>query len=365
MSSKAQAQVTFHWIYVVLAGAVILLFFAGIVVRQKSVAERGLTADVNRILETILAGAGVSEKTKNVIDTSGLADLTLYFSCTEGVGEFGIVGGSSRAQNARDPLFAPEKIKSPQLITWSLPYAFPFKIIDFLYVTAPTIKYAVFSLSGSFDELEEEFQDVGNVVHLQTPEAYANLAPEQYFHIRIVTDGSLDLISQGVPLKLRSLDDERVTLVEVLDGSGESGGRARYYQKKGSAWQQQGEVKFLSLGGEKDPAAFAAIFAGTPEQYRCNMQKALTRLELLTRLYQKKEEQLEGYYFGKGQSTGSCMNILVNNPLNNVKDTLKTLVENTQGCRLEIADSCQALRTAAEKLRTLNEPLGLDCIPLY
>ena len=150
MPSKAQVQVTFHWIYVVLAGAVILLFFAGIVIRQKSVAEQELTADVTRILETILAGAGVSEKTKNVIDTSGLADLTLYFSCTEGVGEFGIIGGSSRAQNTRDPLFAPEKIKSPQLITWSLPYAFPFKIIDFLYVTAPTIKYAVFSLSDSF-----------------------------------------------------------------------------------------------------------------------------------------------------------------------------------------------------------------------
>ena len=374
MPSKAQMQVTFHWIYVVLAGAVILLFFAGVVVRQKSLAEKELTADVVRIMETILAGAGVSEKTKNTIDTSGLSDLTLYFSCTESVGEFGILGGSSRAQNARDPLFAPQKIQSPQLIAWSLPYVFPFKIVDFLYVTAPTIKYAVFSLTLSdspFDELEEEFRGIGNVVHLQTPEAYANLAPEEYFHIRVVTDVP-DLHAQAVPQRLRSLDDEQVSLVEVL------GEKAIYYQKKESFWQLQGEANIFSLGntaslsgggssrGARDPAVFAAIFSGTPEQYQCNMQKTLQRLELLVQLYQKKEEELELYYASKGESSGTCMNFLNSNPARkNIEDALMVLRNNVKSCTLGASAACSELIVAAEQLRDLNEQLRLDCIPLY
>ncbi|MBI2666157.1 hypothetical protein HYX13_00945 [Candidatus Woesearchaeota archaeon] len=374
MSSKAQVQVTFHWIYVVLAGAVILLFFAGMVVRQKSVAEKELTSEVVRIMESILAGAGVSEKTKNVIDTSGLADLALYFSCTEGVGEFGILDGSSRAQNARDPLFAPQVIKSPQLVAWSLPYAFPFKVIDFLYVTAPTIKYAVFSLNPSndlFDDFEEEFRDVGNVVRLQTPDAYASLASEEYFHVRVVTDVA-DLHLQSVPLQLRSLDDEEVSLVELLEE------KAVYYQKKGTMWQQRGEVEIFSLGNgddfsdgmgdssAKDPAVFAAIFAGTPEQYRCNMQKALWRLELLVPLYQKKEERLEWHYIGEGESTGTCMNFLTSNSARkNIEDTLTHLKESAEGCRRGSAGSCTELIAVARELRILNKEMGLDCIPLY
>jgi len=42
-----------------------------------------------------------------------------------------------------------------------------------------------------------------------------NFAPEEYFHIRVVTDVP-DLHAQAVPQRLRSLDDEQVSLVEVL-----------------------------------------------------------------------------------------------------------------------------------------------------
>ena len=78
---KAQIQVTFSWVYILIAGAVILLFFIGIVVKQKSISEENLATDVVRVMESIFTGAGVSEKTKNFVDISGLADYTLYFNC--------------------------------------------------------------------------------------------------------------------------------------------------------------------------------------------------------------------------------------------------------------------------------------------
>ena len=56
---KAQIQVTFNWVYILIAGAVILLFFIGIVVKQKAVSEENLATDVVRVMESIFTGAGV------------------------------------------------------------------------------------------------------------------------------------------------------------------------------------------------------------------------------------------------------------------------------------------------------------------
>ena len=89
-TKKGQIQVTFNWFYVLIAGGVILLFFFGIVMKQQKVSEENLAYDVVRIMESIFTGAGVSEKTKNFIDTSGLVDYTLYFNCDEGTTDFGI-----------------------------------------------------------------------------------------------------------------------------------------------------------------------------------------------------------------------------------------------------------------------------------
>src|SRR3989344_3370187 len=99
-SKKGQIEVTFNWVYVLIAGAVIILFFVGIAVKQKASSERALSSDVVRIMESIFTSAGVSEKTKNIIDVSGLSEYTLQFSCSDGVSEFGVTEiGSQRRQN--------------------------------------------------------------------------------------------------------------------------------------------------------------------------------------------------------------------------------------------------------------------------
>ena len=87
---RGQIEITFNWIYIVIAGAVILLFFFSLVVKQKQISEERLSNEVVQIMSSILTGAGVSEKTKNFIDASGLADYILYFSCDAGISEFGI-----------------------------------------------------------------------------------------------------------------------------------------------------------------------------------------------------------------------------------------------------------------------------------
>ena len=109
---RGQVQITFNWIYILIAGGLILLFFAGIIVRQQSLAEERLAGNVVNTLETIFTAAGVSEKTKNFLDTSGIADLTLEFTCEEGVGRYGLLEQGISVQDSVLPLFAPAQLQS-------------------------------------------------------------------------------------------------------------------------------------------------------------------------------------------------------------------------------------------------------------
>src|SRR3989338_1793666 len=112
---KAQMEITFNWVYILIAGAVILLFFVGLVARQKVVSEERLSGEIVEVMSSILVGAGVSEKTKNFIDVSGLADYTLYFQCLDGISEFGIKDRPARTQNSIDPVFAPRESQSSRI----------------------------------------------------------------------------------------------------------------------------------------------------------------------------------------------------------------------------------------------------------
>ncbi len=359
MAKKGQVSITFHWVYVLIAGAVILLFFVGIALRQKSVAEKELTADVVRIMESIFASAGVSEKTKNTIDASGLAEYTLYFDCAEGTSEFGIKGAEYRAQNAVDPLFAPAEIQTQQLLTWSLPFKFPFKVIDLLLITSPDISYPLFFLQNPvLEEFAEELSKTKNVEHFQTPVQYENTDPQRFFQVRIVSDGSLDLHSRNVPVKLRTLEDSRVSLVELI------GNRVLYFQKAGSRWSAQGQSEILFLDSDPQAASFAALLSGTAEQYVCNQKKILRRLLLVSEVYQEKVEVLKDYYTSQGEPRGVCMTHLALNTEKNVELTLQQLKENTEACLL--AEGCSDLVQAAKDLQELNQQLELsDCIALY
>src|SRR3989338_10327302 len=147
---RGQIEMTFNWVYILIAGAVILLFFVGLVVRQQASSEQRLTVDVVESMQRIFTAASVSEKTKNFIDTSGLADYTFYFDCKEGVGEYGIEGGTARVQIPHDPIFAPATFQTSLIITWSLPYEFPFKVMDLLFVTSKNTQYYVVGEGNGF-----------------------------------------------------------------------------------------------------------------------------------------------------------------------------------------------------------------------
>ena len=358
---KGQAEVTFHWVYILIAGAIILLFFVGLVIRQKAVSEERLGEDVIRILESIVVGASVSEKTKNFVDTSGLSDYTFEFRCEGDYAGFGIRGGKFE-ELPIEPVFSPKEIRTAQMIFWSLPYRLPYKVIDLLIITSANTKYVVVG-SGS---LYTELQNATEGLNFDFVTDLDKIVPGKNFHVRIIDLTGTGIVSLPDPLK--TFRDDQVSAVSL------SGSQATYYQKKGSGWEKGETMGIISLGGEKDAAKYAAIFAGDAESYRCNMMKVFKRMRYINEIYLGKTEEIIHHYDSilplTGQETDrariqGCL-LTLGEPAASVKNLLKiSMSSELTKCELNYA-SCNLLPRHAQDLISLNNQLQYQaCIQIY
>ena len=363
-NKSGQVQLTFSWIYIMLAGAIILLFFVGLVFKQQAAAEESLAFDVVQVMDSIFTGAQVSEKTKNFIDVSGLADYTLSFTCEDGLSEFGIKGQSSPVQNVVDPIFSLQEIKTTLLILWSLPYKLPFKVIDFMFVTSINTKYFILGDGNGFsEEFYNSTQDFNRVL-VSDP---AEINPEKNFQVRIIDlDGVYVQSGQPIPEKLSSLDDNKVTAISFTASN-----MVNYFQKEGKFWKQTNlnPVQIISLSGERNAAKYAAIFAANDKVYKCNMNKAFLRLKYLIEIYEEKAKEIESHYNlnPELQLNKDCLNYIQKGGYEqNINGALESLKNIVSGCLLK-PSLCGDLLPPAEDLKQANINLGEkgDCLTLY
>ncbi len=354
--AKGQIEITFHWFYVLIAGAVILLFFLGLVIQQKASSEERLSTEVVRLMESIFTAAEVSEKTKNFIDTSGLSDKTFYFDCEQGTGSFGIKEGSYRSENPVTPVFAPAEIQAPELITWSLPYHLPFKAADLLLVTSKTTKYV---LKGERDFI---------IKFMNSTEGLNR----EYVLEEIPTSGG--------ETKVRLVDVGGTTIVENSPAPAvESGvillpGEVVYYTVANGRWKRTGSVPLITFPSDKSipSSQYAAMITEDAQSYTCNMKKTFQRLSHVTEIYQRKAQELTTYYTGR-EGMEDCLAVFTDPQL---PITLNRAITNhlqilQGGCLQQENDAqayqqCAGLSSSAEAIAGLNKQLQeKGCVALY
>ena len=137
---KAQVEAQFNWIFILIAGGLILAFFSYVVIKQKAASEIKLAGKITKQLNTVLTGAKVSSGATELIPISK-ADIR--FSCND----YYIGAASQRLGNR--VVFAPEFINSDKIITWALDWNLPFKVNTFLYLTSPLTRYIVIGDSST------------------------------------------------------------------------------------------------------------------------------------------------------------------------------------------------------------------------
>ncbi|MBI4149499.1 hypothetical protein HY491_03550 [Candidatus Woesearchaeota archaeon] len=281
--SKGTIEVQVHWIFIAVAGSLILLFFAGFAVTQKRAGEQSELAGLQRNLQTIVAGAEAGAGSDTRLRVPG----GITYSCdgfSVGLGDVGDV-----------IVFAPTELSSAQneIITASREWRLPFRVANFLYVSSPAVRYIIVDddpgRESKADALFRALPDAKFVTKEKISISDIDkIADQRNTKIRLVFFGSMPSL-----LSLPGITDtprEDISAVVIMSSGNtiDGTGTVQFFTYGGGTFTNTGNpLPFL-----KQESVMGAVFAGTAEIYTCGMQRALERLSLVAEMYGKRAKAL-------------------------------------------------------------------------
>jgi hypothetical protein len=272
---KGQIDIQFNWVFILLIGVIILSFFVGIAIWYKNTQEQKISGLIVLELESLLKAAKESPKTAR---ETTLPDITLTFTCSpDDCSDYGCAsdfsgGGISRSTET-EILFAPLTLSGTTLITWALEWQLPYKIANFLYVTADSVRYVIV-----YDEdhqetaiavtslLAENSYITKETVRVEQPSDFS-ITDKNDAYVRIVA--FLDKGSLSETAIDSALDEKEWDLI-YIDGSEDSG----------TITFNDGDAVYVGL-----PALLGAVFSSDLAFYQCNIKKAGLQATVVGEVY--------------------------------------------------------------------------------
>lgn len=289
--SKAQIDIQFHWIFILIVGAIILSFFVGVAIWYKDIQEQKSAATVVTTLDTLFLFAKESPKTARYTETPKI-DLTFTCSATDctayGCASSFSGGGISRATET-EVLFTLERLEGTDMITWALEWKLPYKITNFLYLTNNRVRYvlvydeehssleiAVNSLLAENSYLTKETIKIKSVADF-------SLVDKQDDFVRIVAFLDEGTLPESVIASALGERDKKETQWDVVyvDGT----------EDAGTIMYEEGTVSYIGL-----PLLIGALFSADADFYSCNVQKAHLQAQLVGAVYLERAKQLKEYF---------------------------------------------------------------------
>jgi hypothetical protein len=291
-------EIQFNWIFILIAGAVILAFFFSIVQKQQSLSQEKLSITLIGQLDTIATGALAA---KGAAQPVGLPKTGIDFACSEEC-SCGFTIGTITRDYGDKILFAPKHVEGKTITFWTLPWNIPYHAANFLFATNDRIKYFfVYDQSGGSQQLKDKLSpalpkdDTGQVqvnaqfITLDELNCATNsqcVKNENYLEVKLVF---LEVVpptnfdgSAGVRLDT-SFKDTDVTAVYITTGS------ATFYQRQGKSATTFTPTSLYYAG---DASLFGAIFAHDAATYDCQMREAAKRLASVTRILTQRMQTL-------------------------------------------------------------------------
>ncbi|MBW3001729.1 hypothetical protein KY338_01045 [Candidatus Woesearchaeota archaeon] len=265
---KRGLEMQAHWIFILIAGAIILAFFFSIVAKQKSLSEQKISITLSANIEAVFSGA---------IESKGTAQLLtvpkdgIDFDCSEACDCNFWIGDKSTS--FRDKIiFAPKKVIGQDATAWSSEWKLPFRVSNFLYITNPNVKYYIVYVPNTnsariFDRINKTLPPGLNIAVLKDPGAVPSIPYEGFQETKFVfldvPDSSINLA--GLDTAFRKKD---VSAVNIHQNT------ITFYEKEpGELYFTSGTSPFVG-----EALMFASIFSADKQMYDCGLQAAFLKL---------------------------------------------------------------------------------------
>ncbi|MBT3408895.1 hypothetical protein HN415_09530 [Candidatus Woesearchaeota archaeon] len=306
-NKKSMIEIQFNWIFILIVGVLILLFFIGLTNWYKENEMRENSNNVKFMLQTVMTGASINSRTASPIE---IPKIEIDFNCDPN--ECGREGCSSEftfsktgvsQDTSMDIIFSPKKIESDFMYVWSLDWNEPYKVSNFLYLSSPALKYYLVYKDGypNSKKLAEK--------------VFSKMSDNTLIKMKLIEDDEFEHIKYN--------NEYLVRLIRFYEGPGENFGiDASPSMLKEKKWdvvyitgdEESGTIHYSrwsltdNKNREKDPnkktdyvglsSLIGAIFTEDYDTYLCNMKKAYTKFKTVNEIYSIRSEKLLNTYIG-------------------------------------------------------------------
>lgn len=291
--NKKGFEVQFNWIFVLIAGTAIILFFSLVVVKLKGISETSRQGDIVKGIEAIITSASVSIDTTNVVE---VPESEIKVDCTS------VSSGSVTKQYQNLIFFSPSSIKGNKIVMQTLAFNAPFRSSGLLYAASDRLKYVIV---GDNDVAKYINKTLPKELNREIVKAYpSSMRSPGSYRVRLVFTENIDLRSNNIPPSLQDMGDQDVTAVKIT-GDMEKGA-LEFYNKKEDKWAADPKGASQYLGRA---SMIAAVYADTRELYECSMKNAFSRHKLVAEIHIDRTEELKRGISGTNALNLECTNV--------------------------------------------------------
>ncbi|MFC1774918.1 hypothetical protein ACFLZN_01230 [Nanoarchaeota archaeon] len=282
---KKAVQSPLTWVFIMIAGALILIFFVTLAYRYQEMAQQKLSIEIESSIDSVISDVLQSSGSSVPIPMprAGIAfHCSSTCDCRLRIGS--IPQGSPFAEKI---YFAHGYLKDVDITLWALSWNVPFRATNFLYVTNPMIKYYIVTDSSTHsqslkDEISEimpsnmsiEFIDISSVGSIPRPN----------FH-----DVKFLFLDSGKSSLDNSFEKDVMYSVEL------KGNNIQFLFKDSGSTFFQETGQEIPLITDDVTGILGAMFSADPNMFLCNMQKAYTRLKYVSQVFTERTKKLDGY----------------------------------------------------------------------
>ena len=279
-SKKAQIEISFNWIFVLIAGAAILFFFINVIGGTLDEEERGSHRRAVSRMNILITALQQNPDSVRVEDHIG---YEIYFECTAEGQAYGIKNSDARETLPHQIVFTPSAIGNSNIVTWVRTFKTPFPLSSVLYLTDKKTKYIFLEDFDTNNRIKHYYDLFPNNItkEMMTKQEFEQIRDEDYREYIII-------MSQQLTSDSFTFQDERnlrgkIRNFIVID---ETNNQIQFHELP------QGmnvlDTNYIEKSYITEEAVIGAIISGTPELYKCTMNKVLEQIRIITDIHLKR-----------------------------------------------------------------------------
>ncbi|MBT4647427.1 hypothetical protein HOA56_00035 [archaeon] len=312
--------IQFNWMYVMVIGAVIIIFFVMLANNIRKNSNESLNFDILNYMDEIFVGIETSSQVEHSINLPG---VDLRVDCQG----YTIKNSRHEGKSLKNRIVFSPDLLTKEIVSYTLYFEAPFKTSFFLFLTSKQMQYVPLdddlTDSESYaNQLVNELPENLNLYY-DDPETkemiseFSDYEEDNHYKIKfIMFDTDPDDSYPAASIDKGKTKNRDISLI-VIDPNEDTFKIDEYDTNKPelSFPDGSGEVKFYTYNGEefvRDDSAdevypppapsfgylnkatlFGAIYSQDAYNYDCNMAKGLKRLSLMSEMLNSRIEHIE------------------------------------------------------------------------